>query len=121
MMPMFIQQESVRQKEFLFCETSESVNQQKQQYERVKEQRVDLQESIKSLVNQCNDLIQTENAMFRGIQQVTVKRDKTQEVLRKLNESLETCGDLVSSYNSFIKGNINYIAKINIIQMQIRV
>ena len=106
-------QESVKQKEALFCGRTESLMQQQQQYQSVKKQRVELQESIRSQLQQCNKLIQTENEMFRDVQQLTAKKSKTEAGLQRMNDSLETCGGLVTSYNSFMQQTVKYIAQIN--------
>ena len=112
-MPCCVTQESVKQNEALFCVRTELLTLQQKQYESVNRQRVKLQDSIKSQVEQCNEIIQTENGVFRDVQQSTAKKGQTEAALQRMNNSLETGGGLVTSYNSFIRQTVKYIARIN--------
>jgi len=105
--------DSVKSEEAMLCERTTSLSQQQQQYESIKGQRMALQKSIKSQVQQCNDIIETENGLFRDVHLSTARKSQTEAMLQSLNSSLETCGGLVAAYNSFIKHNIKRIAKIN--------
>ena len=76
-------------------------------------QRVELQNKIKSLVTECNDLIDRENAASELRDQCSKKRDEKTKERQTISASSARCVSVIKSYKEFMENNKKYIDVIN--------
>ena len=82
-------------------------------FETIKSKRVETMALVKRTVDQCNELIATENKLFSELKDFREGTAAMEQRLQSAKSSLAECADTMSLYGTFNEKNQNYIETIS--------
>ena len=83
-----------------------------EKYQTLKQSRIDITDKIYELFENCNDMIQRENKMFKQLQQRENQQNRIDKNVKTLKSSLQSCLSVIEAYDEFIAQNNKYINQI---------
>jgi len=79
------------------------------EYEELRARRIGLQQKIKAMVRECNDVISRENEVAEARAGLAAKKRQNERDREKVSVSSTQCLSVIKSYDEFIENNEKYI------------